>query len=531
LLPVISQLSNRLKNKWPRLGHSSKVARSTKREVIFRRSLSLRTKTTLGVALPLLLILGAFTALEYDRHRRTLLDNLSLLASHAGQVVELNLRHQMLESDFEGVQELLDELGARQEFRILYILAPSGEIIFSSHAGDQGRLLDNREAECQACHSLPPDERPASIVATIAEGERVFRSMQPIENSPACSRCHEPEDRILGLLLTDISIGPLEAPLTAHLRESIAWGVGALLVTIVIVNVALDRLVLRRLANLAANIARFGRGEFPTAPVSHDNDEVGQLLATFQTMAEKVAARSAENQTLSDSLRRQSAARGELLNRLITAQEDERKRIARELHDNLGQLLGGLALRLEAIERLADSDPRQARELLNQTQTLVTYGTNRMYDLILDLRPSSLDDLGLAAALRSHAQRAANGTGIHVEFDTSGLSGRLPPQIETILYRIFQEALNNVIRHADATHVSVALSRRNHSVIGRICDNGRGFDPAAVRVTPDNPRGLGLLGMQERLAQCGGRLEINSQPGKGAELAVYIPLAILGDPL
>jgi signal transduction histidine kinase len=487
--------------------------------------LNLRAKVALGVALPLLLILGVFTGIEYGRHRKTLLNNLSLLASHAGQVVELNLRHQMLESDFDGIQELLEELGAREEFRMLYILAPSGEVIFTSNAEDQGLRLDNREVECQACHSLPPDERPASVVATTSKGERVFRSMRPIENSQACSRCHEPEQRILGLLLTDISIDPLQAPLTTHLRESIAWGIGGIVVAIVIVNLALDRLVLRRLEGLAANIARFGREQLLPTPATGDDDEVGQLLAAFQTMAEKVAVRSAENQMLSASLQRQSVARGELLKRLITAQEDERKRIARELHDNLGQLLGGLALRLEALERLTDSDSRQALELLSQTQTLVTHGTNRMYDLILDLRPSSLDDLGLVAALRSHTQRAANGTGISVEFDTSGLNGRLPPEMETVLYRTFQEALNNVIRHANAAQVWIELRQDDNSVIGRIRDNGCGFDPIALHPNADNHRGLGLLGMQERVVQYGGRLEISSQPGQGAELTIYIPLS------
>jgi signal transduction histidine kinase len=491
--------------------------------LLSKPQLSLRARVTLGVAVPLFLILGALTALEYGRHRQTLLSNLSLLASHAGQVVELNLRHQMLESDFDGVQELLTEIGTRDEFRAIYILNPSGEVIFTSN-GDEGLLLDNREAECQLCHSLPPDERPASVVATTADGERVFRSMRPIENSQACSRCHESEDRILGLLLTDISITPLEAPLTAHLHESILWGLGATLVAILVVNLALDRLVLRRLERLAANIARFGQGERLRPAAVSENDEVGQLLTAFQTMAEKVAARSAENQTLSQHLQRQSVARGELLKRLITAQEDERKRIARELHDNLGQLLVGLALRLEAMERLTTTDSQEARELLSQTQSLVNYGTNRMYDLILDLRPSSLDDLGLVAALRSHVQRAVNGTGIKVELDTGGLNGRLPAEVETVLYRTIQEALNNVIRHANATYVYVGLMRRDHRLIGHIRDDGRGFDPLTLNGSLDSQRHLGLLGMKERVAQCGGRLEINSQPGQGTEVTIHIPL-------
>lgn len=485
--------------------------------------LNLRAKTTLGVALPLLLILGSFTAIEYSRHSQTLLDNLSLLASHAGQVVEVNLRHQMLESDFDGVQELLADMGAREEFRILYILAPTGEVIFASDAEVQGMMLDNRNAECQGCHSLPASDRPASVVTT-SDGERVFRSMRPIENGPACSECHEPEQRILGLLLTDISIAPLEAPLAHHLRESIVWGVGAILVTIVIVNLALNRLILRPLEGLATNIARFGQEQRLPSPPTIADDEVGRLLDTFYAMAGKVAARSAENQVLSENLHRQSIARGELLKRLITAQEDERKRIARELHDDLGQLLGGLALRLEAMERLSASDPQYAWEQLSEAQALVSEGMDRMYDLILELRPSSLDDLGLVAALRSHAQRTVNGTGIIVEFDTSGLQGRLPSEVETAFYRIFQEALNNIIRHANAGQVCVCLAQHDHNLIAEIRDDGRGFDLKTVHTNSGSQGGFGLLGIQERVNQCGGRLEIVSRPGYGVSLTVNIPL-------
>jgi signal transduction histidine kinase len=494
---------------------------------VFWRSLpqlNLRTKATLAVALPLLLILGSFTAIEYGRHRQTILTNLSLLASHAGQVIELNLRHQMIEADLEGVQELLVEIGTREEFRNLYILAPTGEIIFASDPDAQGLVLDNRNSECQGCHSLVPAERPASIVTT-SEGENVFRSMRPLENSPVCNECHETDERILGLLLTDIAIDPLEAPLTAHLRESVIWGVGAILVIIVVVNLALDRLMLRRLEELAANIARFGHGQDLPPPVTNARDEVGQLATAFHQMAEKVAARSNENQALSARLQRQNATRGQLLKRLITVQEDERKRIARELHDNLGQLLGGLALRLELIERLSASKPQQSLEQLYEAQTLVSQATNQMYELILELRPSSLDDLGLVAALHSHAQRTVNGSGIIVQFETSGLNGRLPAEIETALYRIFQEALNNVIRHAHARCVFVCLTRRDGHLIGEIRDDGRGFNPAALNSNDKSHGGFGLLGIQERVNQWGGRLEIVSRPGEGTVLTIDIPLA------
>jgi PAS domain S-box-containing protein len=234
---------------------------------------------------------------------------------------------------------------------------------------------------------------------------------------------------------------------------------------------------------------------------------------------------SAENRKLAESLRRQSAQRGMLLKGLITAQEDERKRVARELHDELGQALGGLALQVGTVEHLIASDADRAIGQLDGIRALISETTDRMYGLILDLRPSALDDLGLAAALGACADRMLADTGITFTLGADELTDRLPPEVETTLYRIFQEALSNVVRHAGAKRVCITLARRDGAFEGEIADDGRGFDPEAVPLDERSPRGLGLLGMRERVAQCGGELEIISQPGSGARLRICIPLA------
>ena len=385
--------------------------------------------------------------------------------------------------------------------------------------------LDNRTTDCQPCHSLPAAERPGSIVVTNAVGQGIFRSMAPIENSPECVECHEEDGRLLGLLLTDMAMEPISAPLMDNLRGSLVWSVGAILVTILIVNLVLNRFVLERLQKLAQAISDFGRGRPLKLPADDYPDEIGRLTIAFKNMAHRIEKRRQENQILSERLRRQSARRGELLNRVIQAQEDERKRVARELHDDLGQTMGGLALRAEVLGRILQSNNGDAHQQLAEIQQIVSTMSARMYDLILDLRPSALDDLGLVPALRAHSQRLLEHNELNFIIDGSAMHNRLPVEVETAIFRVVQEALNNTVRHAQATEVRAFLVCNNGTFKGEIIDNGRGFDPETIQVGSQDGRGLGLLGMQERVIQCGGRLDVNSQPGKGTKITIWIPLA------
>ncbi|UCC51141.1 MAG: sensor histidine kinase [Anaerolineaceae bacterium] len=148
-----------------------------------------------------------------------------------------------------------------------------------------------------------------------------------------------------------------------------------------------------------------------------------------------------------------------------------------------------------------------------------------MYEIILDLRPSALDDLGLVPALRGHAQRLLEHDELDFTIDGSALQSRLPVEVETAIFRIVQEALNNTVRHAKATQVRASLACTNGVFTGEIVDNGQGFDPDTIRVDGRNGRGLGLLGMQERVSQCGGKLEVISKPGQGTRITIWIPLS------
>lgn len=485
---------------------------------------SLRLKVSLAILFPLVLILGTFTILEYRQLRTAMLSQLSLIASQSGQVIEDNLRQQMLVNDFESIQRILDSIDQSQGFRTIYLLDPQGRVIFSPFGQNVGLMLDKNAPDCQVCHSLPASQRMLSVIATSIDGVDVFRSMKPIENSPACSQCHNPDQQIIGLLLIDIPTGPVVASVNRDLSRNVLWWGAAILVVLAIVNLVLHFLVLRPLEGFNAAVTDVGVGQNPPSLPEQQADEIGQLAKTFNWMAQQVEARQAENAALSASLRRQNMQRGELLKRLITAQEDERKRIARELHDELGQSLSALSLHIEGILRFLDVEPGRVRQQTEKVKSLAVEASEQMHDMIVDLRPSVLDDLGLAAALHAYAERLFSSTSTRYTLDASRLDGRLPQTIETALYRIFQEGLNNTARHAGATQVHISLARDAHAFTGEICDNGTGFDPSELQVRDGDARGLGVLGMQERIAICGGRLEIQSKPGEGTVISIHIPL-------
>lgn len=485
---------------------------------------SLRMRVTAAVVLPLVIILGLFTAIQYHRQREMMLSNLSRVADYSAQVVEENLLHQMQATDFEGVQQLLDAISEQEEFEAVYILNSEGEVLFGPGVTASDLQLNNEEADCQPCHQLPAEERPGSVVVNNAAGQPIFRSMRPLENSSACARCHEEDGRLLGLLLTDMSMAPIAGSLSSQIRENLFWSAVTLLTTILVVNLVLDRFVLRRLLSLTQSVASFGRDVKLSLPIDNKADEIGKLTAAFRDMTDRIEKRRQENQLLSERLRTQSARRGELLKSVIQAQEAERKRVARELHDDLGQTMGGLALRAEVLVRSLEAHDNGTHEQLSQIQSLISSITERMYDIILDLRPSTLDDLGLVPALRAHAQRLLEHNELDFTIDGSELHSRLPVEVETAVFRVFQEALNNTVRHAKATQVHAILACGDGIFTGELVDDGRGFDPETIRVNGHNGRGLGLLGMQERVLQCGGRLNIHSEPGNGTCIRIWIPL-------
>jgi two-component system sensor histidine kinase UhpB len=206
------------------------------------------------------------------------------------------------------------------------------------------------------------------------------------------------------------------------------------------------------------------------------------------------------------------------------AQEAERRRVARELHDSVIQILSAVKFRLQAVEeQLADEHPSAWRNTL-KTKANLEKAIQEVRRISRNLRPSELDDLGLAPALRSLCSEFGERTGVAVDLSISRLPQTVPNDIELNLYRIIQEALGNIEKHSSATRVSLRLAREASQLRAAIRDNGRGFDPLAPRGRKAKPPGMGLVDMRERAALLGGHYQLHSAPGEGTEILVEMPL-------
>ncbi len=242
-----------------------------------------------------------------------------------------------------------------------------------------------------------------------------------------------------------------------------------------------------------------------------------RFLRSFEVETQRKIASLQEAQ-LQEAQRRETL-RGELLKQIVSAQEAERQRIARELHDATGQSLTAMGLGLRSVSNVLRQDADKAAENLRQLQGLVAQSLDELQRLIADLRPSHLDDLGLPAALRWYAGEVQSRVPLTVTIEINGEPRPIDPVANTALFRVAQEALTNVIKHAQATKATVRLSYLPSVVMLQVEDDGCGFD---VRAQTQRPT-WGLLGMEERATLLGGYLAIQSQPGHGARIEMMIP--------
>ena len=203
-------------------------------------------------------------------------------------------------------------------------------------------------------------------------------------------------------------------------------------------------------------------------------------------------------------------------------QEAERRRLARDLHDGIGQTLTALKQQLDVVESSSAALPEPVRERLRDAAELATQALHETRELSRLLRPQILDDLGLEPALRWLTRTFGERTGVALEVDLVGLDGRLPADLETLAFRVVQEALNNVSKHAGASRAQVLARCEGRELQLVVADDGRGFD---VQERADSPDGSGLRGLRDRVELFGGRIEIGSRPGKGTRIAARVPCA------
>ncbi len=245
-------------------------------------------------------------------------------------------------------------------------------------------------------------------------------------------------------------------------------------------------------------------------------------------LLESIAAQIAiaiENARLNQEVQRKEEMRGELLREILSIQEEERGRIARELHDETSQVLASLNVSLEAAAGMLPTNADKTKAILRKAQTLSINMLDGIHKLIYELRPTLLDDLGLVAATRWLIDNNLRTAGITVSFKAAGRVRRLPSQLEVTLFRVIQEAVYNIAKHAEAKNASISLHFKKSVTRVRIGDDGRGFDVEEAISSKDRPRGLGLVGMKERVELMNGMLSIRSYPGGGGtDIDIEIPL-------
>ena len=245
-------------------------------------------------------------------------------------------------------------------------------------------------------------------------------------------------------------------------------------------------------------------------------------LVEVERQSQFLAAQQARLQAV-DQLRQElmerERMRQELMRHIVIAQEDERARIARELHDETSQILTGFSLHLAALSDTLPDFP-QARDKIRHLQTLSKQISQGLYNMVHDLRPAQLDDLGLAAALHYLTEEARKQFDLKVHLQITGQRRRLDALIETVVFRIAQEALTNVARHAQTQEAQIFLNFMQESIELQISDRGVGFD---MKTKPSSSNGWGLAGMKERADSVGGKLEIRSEPGQGTMIHLLIP--------
>jgi two-component system sensor histidine kinase UhpB len=253
-----------------------------------------------------------------------------------------------------------------------------------------------------------------------------------------------------------------------------------------------------------------GKIDIPDSLKSYGDPDIRRLVTAIDSMLKRLATRTSQLQAISE--------------RAINAQEAERVRIARSLHDDTAQSISMLII---SLERLGHMPPMKAPEVVRQitdAQNVATKLLENLRKVIWDLRPSILDDLGLLAAIRWFARTNLEAVGVAVDFVDGTEVVRLPPHMETMLFRICQEAVSNIIRHAHAHRVSIHLWSQEASIRLEIKDDGRGFDIEQAVGGAVYRKQLGLLGIQERVSLVGGEMDVESAEGAGTCLQVRVPL-------
>lgn len=397
----------------------------------------------------------------------------------------------LLTGDLFGLYDVVNRTKINNaDVRYVLVLGPSGEVRVNTFGRGVPRgLLDANvllPGETMRLRYLDTEEGPIRDIAV------------PIFEGKA------------GAVRVGMTAQNLEAAVARN-TSNLAGLVAVAVVLTIAVSYMLSYYLTRPLSRLLAAVNSVAQGDLSQRITSPGSDEVGQLGRAFNLMARE--------------LERKEAIRRELMEKVISSQEEERKRVARELHDEFAQRLTSVMLSLESVEATVPGADKRTVQAINRAKQATESSLAETRRLVGDLRPPVLDDLGLVPAIRSYAEAQLRRVGTEATVTAVNVPRMLPPAMDTAVFRIVQEAVVNVIKHAQAKHVGITLRVDNGTLFGEVADDGRGFRPVKPGSSSDSHlTSFGLVGMEERATLLGGKLSITSDPGKGTRVSFTVPI-------
>jgi signal transduction histidine kinase len=446
------------------------------------KPLSFRARLALAMGALILLISAAVALWVPRRFEKEAIALIGHKAETLAHLTAFTIHPSIYFSDPAALEEALS--GTRQDEDVAYIVVvdPAGKRLAAFHPERATRGGIARRT-FGGGHS--PDGRLFEVTTPVRDGERVLAFLH------------------IGLSLERLNRELAQMRIAIALLSAVILAIGLAIVMLT------STLLTRPLRAVAAGATRIAAGDLEHRVPAGRADEIGQLASSFNDMAEKVSERDA-------ALRRSHEQLRLLSRRLLSVQEEERLRIAREVHDELGQALTAMKIELQQIGTREES----LREPLRAISRSIDEIVDLVRRIAADLRPAILDDLGISAAIEQQLRRLRETTGIRTE-----LAIAEEPQVDVLtgatLYRITKEALANVVRHAGATDVQVSLAVADGAAILEIHDNGRGLEESAIA----DPRSLGLIGIRERAEMLGGSAMMERAAEGGTTIRVALPLA------
>lgn len=456
----------------------------------------------------LLLLATILGTMIWDSLDRMMVQNLEKRGRETGLYVSLLSANYILIEDYYAIYELISQtLNANDDIRYILMLDSQNQVISHTFPRDVPRGILQL--------SIPEEKKEYYFSVLSSDEGNIYDILVPIENGS------------VGFVRIGMSEEHAKSFILKKVQELVLATLVVCVVTAVFILVIMH-IIAKPIENLVQVVAKITDGQLTVRARVSSEDEIGKLAAAFNRMTDSLIAQREEQERLLVSrealllqLQERDALRDTLINKLMTAQEDERKRISRELHDETSQ---GITSLMVAMRVLADDADNEAqREALLASRDVAADILQGIREIAVDLRPPALDDLGVVSAMRKYVEKFRERHNIIVELKVEDEKIQIPTEGAVALYRILQEGLNNIVKHSQATLCKIHLAIEENFIVLYLCDNGTGISPEIIEKARKENR-LGLYGMQERAELMGGLFVIQGVAGKGTKLKVSIPL-------